>query len=51
MKDIDDSTSIDESRIRSAKFYYLAHKTKLYIQITDKISGHFVYSENNHLIK
>jgi hypothetical protein len=52
MKGIDSSAAMSESAGgRSSKYFYLAPELKTYVEIADKLSGAFAYSEENHACK
>ena len=53
MKNLDPTTAMSESMLggRSSGYYYLAPQLNVYVEIVDKISGYFAYSEDNHVNK
>lgn len=53
IKNIDSSATVSESTSggRSARYFYLAPQANVYVEILDKISGYFAYSEDNHVNK
>ena len=52
MKSVDPSTTTSESaHARSSDYYYLAPQINLYVEVNDKLSGFFAYSEDNHVCK
>ena len=52
MKSVDPSTTTSESaKTRSSSYYYLAPQINVYVEIVDKLSGAFAYSEENHACK
>ena len=53
MKNLDSTTTIKETMLggRSSGYYYLAPQINVYVEIVDKISGYFAYSEDNHVNK
>jgi len=53
MKNLDSTTTSSESALgaRSSGYYYLAPQINVYVEIVDKISGYFAYSEDNHVNK
>ncbi|GAH82154.1 unnamed protein product [marine sediment metagenome] len=53
MKNLDSTTTISEFMMggRSSGYYYLAPQINVYVEIVDKISGYFAYSEDNHVNK
>ncbi len=52
MKNLDPTTNMSESMgARSSNYYYLAPQLQIYIEIADKLSGYFAYSEENHACK
>ena len=52
MMSVDPSTTTSESgKARSSSYYYLAPQLNLYVEIVDKLSGYFAYSEENHACK
>ena len=53
MKNLDSTTAIKETMLgpRSSCYYYLAPQLNVYVEILDKISGYFAWSEANHVNK
>ena len=52
MKSVDPSTTMSESAgARRSSYYYLAPQINVYVEIADKLSGYFAYSEDNHACK
>ncbi len=53
IKNLDSTATISEAMLggRSSGYYYLAPQINLYVEILDKISGYFAYSEDNHVNK
>jgi hypothetical protein len=52
MNGADSSAVLSESAgARSSMYYFLAPELKLYVELADKLSGFFAYSEENHACK